>query len=256
MGGKWQWGVNSTMKGGWNSKRAGLEVEYLLFISSRGPMKDCMTHESHSLLYHSLSPKTASSATPPTHRKRGENPLVLRNKTIPPLKSFHSSNREWFASFMLVFRRCRPQAAGESCSLLWWFCWSSRSSTFGSAATAEPGRCGFFREKASERWERDTQREEGRAMRICSASTSTGDLLAWTEPQKDLTRAKEEYPVAQILFTTSRIISLQFRLSSFFVLLLSPQLISKIPAFFSLFLIVYRWILRYFRQKTEGILVS
>lgn len=155
-------------------------------------------------------------------------------------KFFYCFNREWLSNFMLVFRRCRLQAAGESCSLLWWFCWSSRCSIFGSAATAKLGRCGFFPETASERRKGDTKWKLGRAMRICSASSSMEELLLLTELQKDLTRAKEEYPVAQILFITSRIISLKFLFLIF--LFCFFQLISKIPAFFLLFLIVYWWI--------------
>lgn len=91
-------------------------------------------------------------------------------------------------------------------------------------------------------------------MRICSASSSMEELLLLTELQKDLTRAKEEYPVAQILFTTSRIISLKFLFLIFFVLFFSAYIQNT-----RVFLIIFDSILmdlRNFRQKTGGILVS
>lgn len=145
-----------------------------------------------------------------THRKRGGR----RRRQQPHLQKFSAS----VSNFMLVFRRCRLQAAaGESCCLLWWFCWSSPCSIFASAAaaTAKLERCGFFPETPSEKRNTNIKcRSLGRAMRICSASSSMEDLLVLTEqPVRDLRTAKEEYPVAQILFTTSRIISLKFLLS-------------------------------------------
>lgn len=147
-----------------------------------------------------------------TNTKHTEKEGGRRRRQQSHLQKFSAS----VSNFMLVFRRCRLQAAaGESCCLLWWFCWSSPCSIFASAATAKLERCGFFPETPSEKRNTDIKcRSLGRAMRICSASSSMEDLLVLTEPPvRDLRTAKEEYPVAQILFTTSRIISLKFLLS-------------------------------------------
>lgn len=138
---------------------------------------------------------------------------------------------------MWVFWQCLVLAAGDSCALLWWCCWLSRFYRFGSAVSihAKPGQFGYILEMERQR----SQRKAAEAVwirktrRSCSASTSMEELLVSTELPMDSRRVNEEYPVAQILSTTSRIF-----LFHFFLLILW-WISSKIPSFFSSFLCWY-----------------
>ena len=124
---------------------------------------------------------------------------------------------------MCVFRQCLLLAAGDSwCPLLRQCCWSSRCYRFGSIVSthAELGQFGYCPEMG---WRRRSWRKAAswevwirKARRSCSVSISMQLLLLSTKLTLDLRRANEEYPVAQILSTTSRIFIFIFTFCFFF----------------------------------------